>query len=143
MTADGGGVRQHRQGWARVLIERGRAAGRTPSYGSAEWCRLGHQDPRRVAAVVIAAEGWAEHYDSEQVALRLRDELAAERWAAEQLEAEQFAAVAAQVRGLANLPTHEERLRSGYIPRDRTKPPALPRSMWTAEERARERGSAA
>jgi len=41
-----------------------------------------------------------------------------------------------------NAPSLAELLRRGHIPRDLTRPPALPRAWWTAEECAREQGRA-
>lgn len=38
----------------------------------------------------------------------------------------------------ADSPELAERIAAGYIPRDNSKPPALPRHLWTAEERGRE-----
>lgn len=47
-----------------------------PSYGSPEWDALPDQDPRRAAAVMIAAEAWRDHCSPAQVALDLLAEMA-------------------------------------------------------------------
>jgi hypothetical protein len=44
--------------WARAIITRGRTVGDVPSYGSHDWCALPAADPRRIAALVVAAESW-------------------------------------------------------------------------------------
>jgi hypothetical protein len=46
-----------RRAWARVLIRR---APDPPVYGSPEWLALDDTDPAKVAAVVAAAECWAQ-----------------------------------------------------------------------------------
>ncbi len=62
-----------------------------------------HNDPRRIAAVVIAAECWA--VDGDDLEARLRRELADAAAAEERLAEEDFARVAAGVRATANRPT--------------------------------------
>lgn len=47
-----------------------------PSYGTEEWSELPKADPRRLAAVIIAAECWRTW--CEETPERLADELAAE-----------------------------------------------------------------
>ncbi|WP_163548367.1 hypothetical protein [Candidatus Frankia nodulisporulans] len=44
--------------WSRNLISAARDLGPVPRYGSTEWIDLPVNDPRRLAAVVIAAECW-------------------------------------------------------------------------------------
>jgi hypothetical protein len=46
-----------------------------PSYGSPEWDALPDQDPRRAAAVIVAAECWRDHCSPAQVALDLLEDL--------------------------------------------------------------------
>jgi hypothetical protein len=58
--------------WA---LERIRSAsqGRTlPLYGTATWAALDDRDPRRWAAVLVAAEAWRIHRAPEQIALDMR-----------------------------------------------------------------------
>lgn len=43
-----------------------------PRYGSWAWRALPDQDPRRAAAVMIAAESWLDHISPERVAEDLR-----------------------------------------------------------------------
>ncbi len=100
------GAREHRRGWALPLIRRGRDVGDVPSYGSPEWCRLPHNDPRRIAAVVIAAECWA--VDGDDLEARLRRELADAAAAEERLADEDFAEMAKWVRRMADRPTIAE-----------------------------------
>ena len=57
------------------MIDRGRARGRLPLYGSADWAALRENDPRRVAAAVAAAEAWREYTSTERVAADLRRQL--------------------------------------------------------------------
>jgi hypothetical protein len=47
-----------------------------PSYGTNEWLDLPRDDPRREAALWIAAECWWSEGTPERAAERLRDELA-------------------------------------------------------------------
>ncbi|WP_261562319.1 hypothetical protein [Frankia tisae] len=44
--------------WARAAIAAARRTGPIPQYGSAGWLALPDDDPRRTAAVLIAAEAW-------------------------------------------------------------------------------------
>lgn len=69
---------------------------------------------------------------------RTQVEMDALRREQERYEAELFAETATKVRALATSPTRTELIARGYIPRDLTRPPALPREWWTAEEAARE-----
>lgn len=61
--------------WAHDVIAAGRAAGVVPPYASADWLALDPDDPRRLAAIVIAAECWWYDGLPEVMAERLRDEL--------------------------------------------------------------------
>ncbi|KLL10809.1 MULTISPECIES: hypothetical protein [Protofrankia] len=49
--------------WAQDKIRAARAAGRIPSYGSPEWAALPDDDPRRAAAILVAAESWRAEAD--------------------------------------------------------------------------------
>jgi hypothetical protein len=53
-----------------------------PRYASPAWEDLPDGDPRRAAAVLIAAEAWANHCSPWQVAQDLADELAAQQYIA-------------------------------------------------------------
>jgi hypothetical protein len=75
-----------------------------PRYGSAEW--LAADMATQVAAMAVAAECW--RHDELLAALRLEREIAAGRREAEHQAAEEFAYLAAQVRAMANQPTHAE-----------------------------------
>lgn len=96
-------AREVRRLWAAYLIRRGRELSELPRYGSVEWCELPDSDPRKVAAVVVAAECWV--YDDDHRAECLHAEISAARLAGEQREAEQFAQIAAGVRHMADVPT--------------------------------------
>jgi hypothetical protein len=69
---------------------------------------LGDADRRKVAAVVIAALCWWDESRPSQIAGRLREELDARRLAEERLDASEFAALAARVRGMADSRSHAE-----------------------------------
>lgn len=90
--------------WADDVVATAREVGRLPEYGSAEWHALIPGDPRRFAALVVAAEAWRRFWEQDAVAERLRDELAV----AAQLEAAAFADVAAGVRSHADSPSWSE-----------------------------------
>lgn len=92
--------------WASHRIRAGQAVGQVPRYGSPAWLRLEDRDPRKVAAVVIAAECWRQ--DGEGMVDRLAVELADGRRTTERLDAAEWAAAAAGVRHMANTPTHVE-----------------------------------
>jgi hypothetical protein len=94
--------------WARRLIRAGSAAGAPPRFGSSEWAALPDTDRRKVAAAVIAALCWWDDGRPSRIASRLRDELDARALAEEQLDAEEFAALATRVRRMANSPSHAE-----------------------------------
>ncbi|SOD63667.1 hypothetical protein SAMN06297387_11220 [Streptomyces zhaozhouensis] len=48
----------------RLLAELPEGAG-LPEYGSPEWLRLAGEDPRRAAALIVAAEAWRRHVDDQ------------------------------------------------------------------------------
>lgn len=58
------------------LLDLGRSCGEIPVYGSEEWDALDPVDPRRFAAVVVAAECWRQDGEPDRVRARLLDELA-------------------------------------------------------------------
>jgi hypothetical protein len=57
------------------LIGRVADRGTIPKYGSSEWDALPDQDPRRAAAVVVAAEAWRDHCSPERVAADMLAEM--------------------------------------------------------------------
>ncbi len=61
--------------WARLVIREAREAGTPVRYGERAWLELHPEDPRRLAAIVLAAECWREHCDPVNIALELLDEL--------------------------------------------------------------------
>lgn len=61
--------------WARRLIDRGRAAGDIPLYGSSEWDALPDSDPRKVASCVRAAELWRSDGEPDAIRARLLEDL--------------------------------------------------------------------
>lgn len=95
-----------RRAWAEQLIRRGRALGAVPRYSSAAWRALSDNDPRKVAACVVAAECWVDHVDT--LEQRLHAEVAAARAERENYEDEQWAVMAARIRGRANTTTHAQ-----------------------------------
>ncbi|WP_146776702.1 hypothetical protein [Parafrankia sp. Ea1.12] len=64
------------------MIDTGRESGRIPRYGSAEWLALAADDPRRMAAVLVAAEAWRLETSPEWIRARIGAEFAGERQAA-------------------------------------------------------------
>jgi hypothetical protein len=61
--------------WALELIRAATAHGPLPLYGDPEWQQLEPTDPRRWAAVIVAAEAWRDHRSAERIAVELRREL--------------------------------------------------------------------
>ncbi len=53
----------------------GARGARSGRYGIEQWHDLEPTDPRRLAALVLAAECWREHCDPVNIALELLDEL--------------------------------------------------------------------
>lgn len=64
--------------WSAERIRQARAHGPIPSFGSAEWDLLPAGDPRRWAAVIVAAECWRDHRSPQRIADALRQEIADE-----------------------------------------------------------------
>lgn len=60
---------------ARHILSRVADRRSIPRYGSDEWNALPDQDPRRAAAVIVAAEAWRDHCSPAQVALDLLGDL--------------------------------------------------------------------
>jgi Protein of unknown function (DUF2742) len=65
-----------RERFVASLLDLGRSCGEVPIYGSTEWEALDPIDPRRFAAVVVAAECWRQDGEPDRVRARLLDELA-------------------------------------------------------------------
>lgn len=63
--------------WAVAIIRQGRAVGPLPRYGSQTWHMLAGDDPRRVAALVVAAEAWRDHCSADRIAEELIEEIVA------------------------------------------------------------------
>lgn len=61
--------------WARQVIEGARQAGEVPRYGSAEWQALDDDDPRQIAAIIVAAECWRLESSPMWIAARTEAEL--------------------------------------------------------------------
>jgi len=57
----------------RTLVDLARPHGDIPVYGSQDWCDLPATDPRRFAAVVVAAECWRAEFTEERVRERLAE----------------------------------------------------------------------
>ncbi|GAA1981349.1 hypothetical protein GCM10009799_03050 [Nocardiopsis rhodophaea] len=64
---------RYARAWARVLIERGRQAGPLPLFGSAQWCQLADDDPRKAASAIRAALAWLREGDDLAFALARED----------------------------------------------------------------------
>lgn len=103
---DWGDTDAHRRGWASAHIRDAKSRGPIPRYGDHAWHQLTATDPRRWAAIIIAAECWAS--DGDDIPGRLRRDLAHQADIDEQLLDEDFAAMAANVRALAGTPSHAE-----------------------------------
>jgi len=58
-----------RRYWARRMIDKAGGAS-IPTYGSSSWLALPEGDPRKVAAVIVAAECWAQSGDTLEGDLR-------------------------------------------------------------------------
>ena len=101
--------RDNRVRFARSHIRSAQQHGPVPRYGSDAWHRLDYADPRRWAAVIMAAECWAQ--DGDDIAGRIRRDLAWEVEAHQRLDAAEFAAMAARVRASARQPSHAELVR--------------------------------
>lgn len=95
---------------ARQLIARAGDRASIPRYGSPEWNALPDQDPRRAAAILIAAEAWRDHCSPERVAQDMRDSLAEIRDVIDQtlVETSHDVAMAADWAHIFERPTHAE-----------------------------------
>jgi hypothetical protein len=94
--------------WSATVIERGRAVGPLPRFGSDEWAKLAPNSPQAVASVVVAAICWLDYTDPATVHRDLELELLAMRQVENRRAAEDFAALARFVRRSANSPTQVE-----------------------------------
>lgn len=104
VTADSYGARTRR--WAQLVLREAREAGVPVRYGERAWLGLHPQDPRRLAALVLAAECWREHCDPVNIALEVLDDLVHRR--GELLQASHDVAAAADWRAVAERPTAAE-----------------------------------
>jgi hypothetical protein len=93
--------------WSSAIIERGRAVGPLPIFGSVEWAALPPNCAQAVAACVVAAEAHRHYTDPTTVRRELELELLADRQVAERRAAEDFAELAAGVRALSLVPTQD------------------------------------
>jgi hypothetical protein len=93
-----------RREFVETRLKLGRSCGEIPVYGSDEWEALDAADPRRFAAVVVAAECWRREGEPDAIEARLRHELAEADWLAawrlrrmsgDLSEAEDWSAIAA------------------------------------------------
>lgn len=62
-----------RRAWIRTTVTARAALTQHPVYGSTQWCALADDDPRKLAAALIAAECWAT--DQDELPQRLTLEL--------------------------------------------------------------------
>jgi hypothetical protein len=95
---------------AHRLITRAGDRHAIPRYGSEAWDALPDQDPRRAAAILIAAEAWRDHLTPERIAQDLTDEIHAQNHLAARLLVETSHDVyqAADWENIFNRPTHAE-----------------------------------
>jgi hypothetical protein len=66
--------------WARGLIRAGREHGPAVVYGSDEWWTFDAGHPRRLAAIIVAAESHRHTLHPDVIAEDLRTEMAAQEW---------------------------------------------------------------
>lgn len=97
--------------WIRSRLSLSRHLGAPPRFGSFEWHRLPDDDPRKYAAVLIAAACYWDDGRPDRIRERLADEIAVARQVEADREAAEFAAVADRIRRHANSPTHAEVVR--------------------------------
>ncbi|GAC1332365.1 MAG: hypothetical protein NVSMB13_21020 [Mycobacteriales bacterium] len=94
----------HTERWVAGVIERGRAVGVLPRYGSDGWFALAPNDPRRLAALVLAAEAWRTDGTATSVARRFLMEMVETKRLKELEDERAHAQVARGVRALATIP---------------------------------------
>lgn len=104
--------------WALERIRAAAGHGELPPYGSSEWQQLPADDPRRSAAVVVAAEAWRDHRSPERIAVDLRRELQATdmQVLARFKGASVDVSAAADWTARASAPTHDELERRRAVP---------------------------
>lgn len=118
--------------WADGVLDRAHHTGPIPTAGSAAWCQLDNEDPRKLAAVVRAA--LARLYEGTREAITAR--LTAELDLLDRVHAERATAVAQDVAGAADWhrvaagPTHRELIRRRY---ERSCPQCTARLAFTAD----------
>jgi hypothetical protein len=94
--------------WASAIIERGRAAGPIPVYGSPEWAALPPNSLQAVAATVVAAECWRDAGTPKTIRRTVELEITANRQLENYQRSAAFAELAAGVRALSMVPTQTE-----------------------------------
>ena len=95
--------------WSRAVIGAGWKDGAPPPrFGSAQWWALPASDVRWLAGIVVAATSWYDHARPETVRREMAVELDALALGHERADAEDFAALARWVRGLARSPSWAE-----------------------------------
>lgn len=97
-------------GFARELIAR--TSGPSPRYGTPEWEGLPASDPRKLAAVAVAAECWRDHCSTYRVAEDLLERMAEEDravlWRSRETSWDVRASLAACLPGWVDSPSHAE-----------------------------------
>jgi hypothetical protein len=111
--------------WARERIAAGRAVGELPDYGSPAWHELADDDPRKVAAALVAAE--VHRYEVATLADRLARELAELRAIAERERAEALDAHGRRVAEAAAAQVLGRRPSAAELARRRGEPAAAER----------------
>ncbi|WP_197285937.1 DUF2742 domain-containing protein [Nocardiopsis sp. NRRL B-16309] len=96
---------RYRQSWSQTLIDRGKARGDIPLFGSRAWCELPDNDPRKAAAAVRAAETWAREGDD------LAFDVAQEAYNRRRSEDEYWAAVHAERKDMVADQLHRTNVR--------------------------------
>jgi hypothetical protein len=87
--------------WAAPYIRRGRSIGELPRFGDEAWRGLPSTDPRKIAAVCVAALAWADACDPERIRQELEDELACRCQAESAVEAEAWSRATSNVVSIA------------------------------------------
>jgi hypothetical protein len=103
--------------WAVAVVRRAETRGWLPRYGSPEWVVLPVGDPRRLAAMVLAAECWRDHCSPARVAADLAAELEYLDWSVRVrlAEASHDISGAADWRALTAEPSYAELQRRRWL----------------------------
>lgn len=97
-----------RRAWAAAHVAAAARRGPIPRYGTADWHHLALTDPRRWAAVIVAAEAWAAEDDPAVLRQRLEDDLTAARQVADADEAHSWARMIADYQRHITAPRRSE-----------------------------------